>query len=349
MVERQAQMEKISKPYLSRRKFIKSSTASAATIGIAGCTGAGDSDNLELSLAAFVPEDHAFSPFMNGFIDEVENIIGDEVDLEVFYGGELGDPEDHLELAQSETVDIAQTATAYHDNEIPLSTVSNLPGHHTTSAGGGDAYFDILFEDIVDLEWDNIGVKPLSGLLQPPIQYIGNVETLSTNDWEGQIIAVPGSTEEAIAVELGASTERISAANTYPAFERGSIDGTLMNVYALESYSWHEVVDYATTNAALGGAANALVISNDRFETLPENIQQGLIEAGQEAIIPGSEALDDLDSDIANQYDDITYEVPEDNLEQWYEDTERVGESWIESADDPETAEEIKEKWENHF
>jgi len=84
---------------------------------------------------------------------------------------------------------------------------------------------------------------------------------------------------------MGASSVRVSSAETYTAAQRGMIDGAFNGSGALgtlEKLSWNEVMSYAV-EPALGEVVYALFVNKDSWDELDEDVRKIIRQAIEEA------------------------------------------------------------------
>lgn len=265
---------------------------SALTGTIAGCTSDGsassaaaEGESLTLRLADGYPPTHYYS--VNGptyFADKVAELTDGRVSIEVYPGGQLGETTDMIDVLNQGVADIAFTAPGYLPAQMPMSGAFSLPRVLPSSEVGTRAYAEaIASEDSVirQVDYAANGLVPLFVGIAADYQLMSSSRSIETvDDVEGQTIRSAGGTVDLITKALGASPITIATGDIYNALENGTVDANLQGPPGAIGNSLHEVVQSITTNGNFTAFVSAWTITEEKFDSLPEDVRDALVEAG---------------------------------------------------------------------
>jgi TRAP-type C4-dicarboxylate transport system substrate-binding protein len=129
-----------------------------------------------------------------------------------------------------------------------------------------------------------------------------NIEKV--DDFAGMTLGCPGPTEVPVAEALESNPVMIPFAEFYTAMERGMMDGFFLCLAGVFDFGLQEVVPYHIQESFAGGNTGFL-INLEKWNTLPKDLQDILVEAAAE-VEDETEALwDELDADYGRQYEDL--------------------------------------------
>ena len=221
------------------------------------------------------------------FMQRVEELTSGKVEFEHYPGEQLAKAAGQLDAVSNRLADMAVVGLTYVTEKAPLSTAMELPGLFTDAEVGVRAFNRLAQNELLELEYLPLGVRPIYTYGVTPFQLMttqdGPVTDLS--QIEGLKLRVAGATGELIADSLGAVGVKISPTDFYLALERGVVDGAIANPASQFTYKTEALLDSWTTNASLGNVAFGLFVNEDKWQTLPEDVQQAILKAGEETAI----------------------------------------------------------------
>src|SRR5690606_33675599 len=114
----------------------------------------------------------------------------------------------------------------------------------------------------------------------------------------------------------------MDTAEMYGAFDRGVLDALHYYVNPLESFGVLELIEFGTTDLQFGSVPVGLMINEELFQGLDKELQDVLIQAGQEtagyAANKHDEDVEKLEAELVES--GITmHEFSEDEKKQWQE------------------------------
>ncbi len=264
----------------ARRQFLTTATAGAAAFaGITRGT-ASAQGKVALRLASGMTPGHPRSRACDLFAKRVAELTKDEVTIRVYHGGVLGSEGQVAEALQTGTLDVG--AIVLFTNAVKLGQVLDTPyifrdADHWTRAVDGKpgtviaesapaAGLRILGYWIAG--WRDVyGSRPINGL----------------SDFKGLKIR---TLQTRVYVELfkafGAIPTPIAWPEVYLALLQNTVDAGETALDAMHDAKHYEVSKHtAFTHHALSTAA--LLVSDQRWKTLPESARQAMIQAGRES------------------------------------------------------------------
>lgn len=286
----------------TRRRFPLATAAglSLSLLGLTACSAApvSDTDDTTLTLADSYPPTHIFGASgVSVFMDELSEPEGSgssggsgeeagTVDFDYYPAGQMGTPRDLVSLNRSGVVDISPASAAYLSDQLPLSSVSDLPGFVDDSCVGADALFDmmspggILYEE----EYAPRGLRPLWVSVLPSYELLTVDRQIDRpEDLRGLNIRTSGGALDATLDELGAAAVSMPAPDAYEALSRKTVDGVAFPFISVLPYKLQEVLRHSTTGLNIGAFAIPYVISEDSWQELSSATQERIQTAGRHA------------------------------------------------------------------
>ena len=216
------------------------------------------------------------------FIPEVAERTNGQVQMEVSSYPELGIAgPDTLRLVGDNTLELSIIYSGYVGGDLPILDIGNLWGL-SPSEEAHLALADAIDEDLVAVLQETTGGQPILRQYYPN-QFLFSRDTLRTvADFEGKKIRQHSTVLGDLLSGLGAEGQFVAFADVYTSLERGVMDAGVTAGEAGHSQRWYEVTDYLTGPIVGSVAVAYLVMSGDRWDTLPPDIQQIMLEVGKE-------------------------------------------------------------------
>jgi C4-dicarboxylate-binding protein DctP len=248
--------------------------------------GGGDGENFTLKFSHVTTEETPKGMAANEFKEILEEKSGGRITVEVYPNSQLYGDEDELQALQSGAVQMLAPSSAKFTTIAPALQVldlpfifddaSDIPEVVSRDSAVGQAIFNNE-----DLQNANIQVMGLwdNGFMQ----LTANREVTQPEDMQGLKVRIqPSDVIQAQMNAWGANPTPMAFAEVYNALQQGVIDGqenTYSNIY---TQKFHTVQSHMTesNHHYLG---YVLVINNEFFESLPDDLQQAVTEAADEA------------------------------------------------------------------
>jgi TRAP-type C4-dicarboxylate transport system substrate-binding protein len=262
--------------------------AGGAIVGLAclfSTAGSAD-DKIVLKIADTLPVSHYMS--VQGakiFMARVTELTHGAVTFDYYPSEQLGKAKDLLRLVQAGVTDIAYIAPSYVSEKMPLSSVGELPGLYSSSCQGTRGFYALTHGGILDQqEFKPNGVVALMAWSVGPYQIGTRLPALhSPADMKGLKIRGAGGTWDLVLRAIGASPVNFPPPEVREAMERGTIDGSVGPAISLKPYDMIAVSKSMTEGATFGSFVATYSMNRRKFMSLPQPVQDALVQAGKEA------------------------------------------------------------------
>lgn len=267
-------------------------------------------DAQTIRVASFTPEQavgvrNVIIPWM----EAVEAEVGDQVDLQGFWGGALGrDPFAQFDLVKNGVVDAAWILVGYTPGQFPQLSVTELPfalsSGEECSVVGWRLHEEGLIQGLDDVHAITIWAPDVTNIFtEEPIEDLSELE--------GMRLRTSGSTQALFVEAIGALPETLGSTESNEAMMRGTIDGMLQGWTGMNTFGSFEVTG-AGYRAPLGCAAFLLLMNGDTWDSLPADVQDVMMKHGGEALArSGGQAYDAATQEIIDRVSAEGYGVVE--------------------------------------
>lgn len=253
--------------------------AASASFLVLGALGGIDAraDEDPIVLRGITPwvEDYDLSQSFFIFKDLVEEKLAGKVEVQYLGGPEIAAPEQQLEALRNGVVDVILGAAAYYRAEVPAAAAvqfTQLPPTELRKSG----YYDLMRE----IHRDQAGVIYLANTSGGNKFRMYMTKKISKPDFSGLKIRVSPVYAPLVRALNGAPIS-MPPGDVYTGLERGTIDGYGWTYTGIDVFGWHEVSNYVIDHPfySLDGA---ILINEQVWEGLPDDVKQGLEEVGVE-------------------------------------------------------------------
>ena len=327
------------------RRLVRPARAAAAALVVAA-TGllsacAGDTDDTAvLKLADNYATSHMFARYgVEGFIEDVTEPGTGEVGIEYYPAGQLGRARDIVNLAQAGSLEITPAAPSYLSDQLPLSSVTDLPGLAEDSCVASAAFRELLDEGgvLYEEEYAPRGLRPLWVAVIPSYEIMTASRQVETpEDMEGLTIRSSGGAMDTNIAALGGAPVSMTAADAYEALSRHTVDSISFPYASVTPYKLQEVLDHSTKGLNLGSFAMPYVIAEDAWRELSAEQQDRITSAADaasqrlcEGITEENPASEELMRDAGVTFTELT----EPQIEEFAEYLEPLRQEWAAGLD----------------
>jgi len=241
-------------------------------------------DKIKLRVADSLPVGHFFAEYATKYwMEEVSKQTDGRVSFDYFPAEQLGKSKDLLALTQSGVADVAYVVPSYVSDKMPLSSVAELPGNFADSCTATLAYLKLSQGDgiLAEKEFAANGVRMLYAIVLPPYQvFTGKKELSDVKSIAGLKLRTAGGAMDATVKTFDGVPVRMAAPDLYESLARGTVDGMLFPYASLISYDLPAITHYGTTGENFGSAVLTYLISEKRWNELPEEVQNVMHEVG---------------------------------------------------------------------
>ena len=297
-------------------------------------------DPVELTGSSFsAPESVQISVLLDDWATALSDATGGQVTSEITYGGALFPGPESLEGVSSGIADFASTTPGYHPGELPLSQFLVIfeIGSGVDERGGMLIALK-LFEEFPELEaeWEAQGLKPVTFMIFDPYYFISTQEITNLEDLEGLRTSAVGQFSPRLVEAIGMTGVNMPTAETYTGLSTGTIDATFTCGDCQVAGKTYEV---ASHSLGVGPVLSLPVVigfmSLDKFESLPESVQETIDELRYTTSYDGVQRMVDRSAEVREVLEENTTltDMSEEDLAAWKEAAPDFRAEWAESID----------------
>ncbi len=275
---------------------------------------------------------------MKIFTETVEQASGGKIKFEVYHAGQLG--KETTTLVTSGLAELGLLVPSYETAKLPLTSVAELPGMHSTACEGTAKYWNLAKEGgaLYEAEYKRLGVRPLYVILLAPYQVMTAAKKISTlDDLAGLKIRASGAAMDKTIRSLGAVPVRVTSNELYDSLSRGTVDGGFWPVGSTKVVGLEKVFNYTVQGPQLGAGATFFAISERVWKGLDNDAKKILSEAGQKVQKSICEYLDRADAQVTDELvksgDLEAVKLPPNELARWSDRVTPVAEEWAKEMD----------------
>jgi TRAP-type transport system periplasmic protein len=297
-----------------------------------------EGDDVTLTLGHPFPATHPIQVgAIEPFIEEVAEVTGGTVTIEIVPGGALGPGDGVYENVVAGAQDLGWALHGYTAGRFPVTNVVELPFKFESATQATEVLWT-LYEEFPEFqaEYDDTVVL---GMWTHDVGdlFVSGDAVESVDDISGLTLRAPGPVQNALISQLGGSAVGMPAPELYDALERGVIDGLMIAASGLASFNLFEVLD-AGIQCNCYVASQFLVANEASWSQLSES-QQAAIDtvARQHMSMRAAEVYDVQYDEVVNRLEDegVEYIIPDDDeVARWQEAGEAVIADWIASAEE---------------
>lgn len=278
---------------VTRQQFLKLSAGltGAALLGTSGCgvRGAGQSSGgseYTLRLSHVVTPNTPKGMASEKFKEVLERSTEGRIAVEIYPNSELYGDEDEIQALQGGSVEMIAPASSKLTDIAPqllvldlpflIDDVSEVPEVISPDSPVGKGIYTNKELAAANMKvmglWDN-------GLYQ----ITSNKAVRTPDDLKGQRIRItPSDVIQAYWNKWGAKTTPMAFAEVFTALQQGVVDGQFNPYSNIESQRFYEVQKYLTVSNH-GYLTYVLAMNDKFFNSLPDDLQQAVVEAVDEA------------------------------------------------------------------
>lgn len=221
---------------------------------------------------------HPYSQADLAWIERIEEQTNGRVDITAYWGGALISSRQGVDELSAGVADMAYITPIYARSGYELTRLTPAFFYGYSDPQQVLSVFQDLWDEypgfVEELEGTralgfNVGTPMHLQLVKEPVRDLEDLQGLrirSANDYIG---ALARWGAEGVAMPMG---------DTYPALQRGVIDGVIAPHEALQTLSFAEVVEYYVDLPHSRGAYPSRAMNQGVWDSLPEDIQQVFID-----------------------------------------------------------------------
>ncbi|WP_077211003.1 TRAP transporter substrate-binding protein DctP [Bacillus dakarensis] len=312
---------------------------------IAGCGSSEDAsgqsgqtqETITLKAATYFPNTSTMStevmiPWMEAITERTDG----RVQFEYYPGEQIGKAADLMNLTKDGVTDLAISSISYTPDLFPISNaLSGLPNLSETMRQGTMAYNDLLKEstELLETEYSKNNIRPLFGHVSPTFEiWSVDQELRVPDDFKGLKMRTPGGVLTEYYSYLGATPVSMPNSEAYEALEKGLVSAYSSYSLGVKSIGLQEILGHAVF-AHIGTAVQPLVINEKKWQSLPEDVQQVIIEVSEEIMESASVSYEKLTDEFNQEFEangGKIAQLTEEELKQWHTVNEAFTKEWLE-------------------
>ena len=325
----------------SRSFFLALAVSALVILAILSSAPVQAADPIVLRFGDDLPKTHPISIYASKFwMDTVERLTNGRVQFQWYPSAQLGKGRDILALVQAGAIDVGSIGPSYTPDKLPLSAAAELPGMFNSSCAGSQAVWALLKRGgILDQkEFAPLGLHVVFGLTNPPyeIQTV-NRAVAKPADMKGLRLKTLGGASDEAALKLGAVPVQMAVSDLFLALQRGTVDGRFGAFTSVYANSTQDVLNHSTVGADIGSFVLTTYIGDARWKSLPLDIQDAMLQAGDETWKNFCKEADAENTSQAQQLQDknhwVLHSMTPDELAEWHKVLAPVADDWAKALD----------------
>ena len=296
--------------------------AVAVSFALPGATARAEATNLRLSVET--PQGEPLNVMLRAFGDALAERAGDQVAIELFDGGVLGDEIAQMELVRAGEVDIVPLGSDVVEIE-PKFALFDAPFLFPSKESAREALDGALGEQLGSalresnnlqlLAFGELGFRVISNNIRP---------IRTPEDLAGLKLRTPGSATRIMAFEtLGAAPTPMNLGEVYLALKQGVLDGQENPLSVIEEMSFDEVQKYISLTRHVYTPIT-LVMNGDKWASLSPELQEQVLEAAAVARRVSREQSDDSDANLLGHFEEQGIEINDADLDSFKAEVEPI-------------------------
>lgn len=251
----------------------------AAALTLSGCGESNGKQTYAWVLATASPEDTVTGLFANKFAEQVEELSGGELRVQVYHNSTLGGDTELFESVQSGDIPFVVQNTAPEVSYLPRLALFDLPCVFTNLDDLHKVLDDADFMERINDIYNGGGFRLLAMADQNYRVMSCNTEIQSLNDFKGiKIRTMENSYHMAFWSAVGASPTPMAFAELYVGLEQNTVDAQENPYEVICSSKFYEVQDYVVETNHLPHLL-ALVTNDEFYQNLPDEQKEVVDQA----------------------------------------------------------------------
>jgi len=275
---------------------------------------------------------HLFQSGTELFAQKVADKTGGKVKIEVYGDRQLGDDGELLQGIQLGTIDgalvsapvlpLKMDAPAFDALQLPFMVQTYEQMAKALASPAGQKLLDSL---------DAQGIKGLGYIEAGQRHFLSQPKQVETAEDFANLKTriVPTPLHKATWTAVGVSPVGLAYGEVYSALETKTIDAVEMNLSSIKAESLYQSAKHVTLTGHYFWPG-VLMIGKAKFESLPEDVQTAMIEAGHEVIAEQYKMAADDEAEVRKFLEENGVEIVElSELGKMQEKTQPVLDEWI--------------------
>lgn len=250
-----------------------------------------------LTISSWAPPTHGVNAkIWPGLIDMIEEATDGRVTAEIKY--RLGPPPAQMDLVMDGAADMTWIFHGYQAGRFTATKLIELPGYEGDAEAASVAYWRV-HDTHLAAAGEHKGVKLMALMTHGPAQVQSSKKITSLADIAGMKLRVPGGVGGDAGAALGATGIKVPAPKVYETLASNAADGVVMPMEGRKGFKLTEVAQHVyEIPGGLYRGSFALIMNQEAFDALPEDLQQALDEKvfGEPASRMAGKVWDEIDA-----------------------------------------------------
>lgn len=197
--------------------------------------------------------------------DQIRERTNGEVDIKIFWEGQLGKGKENLGLIQQGAIELAAMSPGYFPAELPFHAAPNSIPMAMSEVPQATELMERLLQEVpeFDMEAQRNGMKALFFHHLNPYLLVCKEPAASVADMEGRKVRTWGKDMPRMVEAAGGVAVTLGLAELYEGLQKGTVDCIPFSVDLMVSYKIYEVAKHVHNITLWEGPTNAVWISSD--------------------------------------------------------------------------------------
>ncbi|MCP1199522.1 TRAP transporter substrate-binding protein [Notoacmeibacter sp. MSK16QG-6] len=323
---------------MQRRQFLAGAAAGALAMPGLMRTAWAQEPEITLKLHHFLgPKAPAHTKMFTPWAETIAEKSGGRVKIEIYPSMTLGGaPPQLFRQVADGVVDIVWTVNGYTPGLFPRSEAFELPGVYVNDITATNLAMRQLFDEWLAPEYEPVHVL-FNHVHAGQAFHMAEEPVRTVADTQGKKLRVPGPTGNAVVEAMGATPVTMPVPDLPQALSTSGVDGALIPWEIIPPLQLQEVTKYqieGPDNKRFGTTTFQVSMNKNRWESLPEDLQQVFNEASNEdwlrEIGEVWRAADDHGIEVATKAGNEHIVLTEEEMKTFDDALAPVVDKWIE-------------------
>ncbi|WP_366655454.1 TRAP transporter substrate-binding protein [Fodinicurvata sp. EGI_FJ10296] len=258
--------------------------AGVSAVICAGAATTASAQSLSLRLSSENPPGGNTVHILNRFAEHLEESLGDDVEIEIFDSGVLGNEEVHLQQIRTGQIDVHSTGSDAIQLD-PKWAIFDMPFLFANRDVVAEILDGEIGEEMAASMREAAGIEVLGYGEIGFRQMTNNIRPINVpEDMDGMRIRIPGSETRALMLEtFGAVPVDINFGELYLALQQNTVDGQENPLISIDAGSFQEVQEYLSiTNHVY--TPITLTMNGETYDNLTDEQRTAVEEAARAAV-----------------------------------------------------------------
>jgi TRAP-type C4-dicarboxylate transport system substrate-binding protein len=254
-----------------------------------------DYPQVSLRMAHPLPESWPAVQWDKWWAEEVTRRSGGNVQIEIFWSGQLGGLLEVKNLVSSGAVDLGVFAQAVHASEMPMTSVgAGLLNRVSADAATAQRLAGQVYAaEPTKAELDRLNIHPIKWTVTSPYRLTCNKPINQMSDLEGLRVRAVGGAYVPIWMEAyGMVPTRVQAPEIREGLQRGTLDCNFGPIEWVQFFALESVAPYVSDINTGTFTTFQLYAPADKWNSWPESVRNLMTEVAQEAMAKDLEWLE---------------------------------------------------------